>query len=243
MLIQKNSMAPKSLKAIKRLALSATALLALSGCMNGAGLEDMAAGQTRTMAHERFPIQVVSSNEEMSLMVPSNAAVLSQEDRARVSMFAASYRKGGHGELWLASPTGSENEAASNTALAEISKIFVEQGLSPAAVNMTTYHSAADNAPITIRYKVFDAQSPNCRRWNQNLATTPLNGASPNFGCSTQSNLAVMLDDPHDLVEPRGMTAADADRRSTVLTKYRNGEITSTERSADESGAVTKMDD
>ncbi|TNE36280.1 MAG: hypothetical protein EP347_11495 [Alphaproteobacteria bacterium] len=243
MLTQKNLNAPLSLKGIRRLALSAVAALALSGCMNGAGLDGMAAGQTRTMPHERFPIQVSSTNEEMSLMVPSNAVTLSPEDRARVSMFAASYRKGGHGELWLASPTGSSNEAASGAALAEISKVFVEQGLSPAAITMTTYHSSADNAPITLRFKVYDAHSPNCRRWDQNLAVTPRNGTSPNFGCATQSNLAAMLDDPHDLVEPRDMTPADADRRNTVVDKYRSGEPTATARGSEESGAVTKMDE
>ncbi|TNE58037.1 MAG: hypothetical protein EP340_06680 [Alphaproteobacteria bacterium] len=243
MLMQKKLAARLSAKIVKRLALSTVAVLALSGCMNGAGLEDMAGGQTRTMAHERFPIQVMSSNEEMSLMVPSNAVALSQEDRARVAMFAASYRRGGHGELWLASPKGSGNEAASDSALAAISKVFVEQGLSPAAINMTTYQSSADNAPITIRYKVYDAHAPSCRRWNQNLATTPLNGASPNFGCSAQSNLAAMLDDPHDLVAPRDMTAADADRRNTVVDKYRSGEPTATTRTTDESGTITKVDE
>lgn len=238
---KKNS--PRGSKSLKRLALSAVATLALAGCMNGAGLEDIASGQTRTMAHERFPIQVVSSNEEMSVMVPSSAVSMSQEDKARVATFAASYRKLGHGQVWVSAPSGSHNASASNKAVAEISKVLVAQGLSPSQVKMTTYHSTADNAPITVKYKVYDTKTSPCGHWNENVGVTPRNGATPNFGCSTQSNLALMVEDPHDLVAPRDMTAADADRRATVISKYRNGENTGTPRTASETGSVSNVDE
>jgi pilus assembly protein CpaD len=44
-----------------------------------------------------------------------------------------------------------------------------------------------------------------------------------NHGCSTQRNLAAMVDDPADLVQPRGETPAYTMRRTTVLEKYRSG--------------------
>ena len=45
-----------------------------------------------------------------------------------------------------------------------------------------------------------------------------------NLGCAYQRNLAAMVDNPADLVQPRGETPAYTARRSVVLDKYRKGE-------------------
>jgi pilus assembly protein CpaD len=49
-----------------------------------------------------------------------------------------------------------------------------------------------------------------------------------NLGCANQRNLAAMVENPADLVQPRGETPAWSGRRSTVLDKYRKGESTAT---------------
>jgi len=45
-----------------------------------------------------------------------------------------------------------------------------------------------------------------------------------NFGCATQRNLAAMVDNPADLVQPRGESPSYSARRSTVIDKYRKGQ-------------------
>jgi len=47
-----------------------------------------------------------------------------------------------------------------------------------------------------------------------------------NFGCATQQNLAAQIANPMDIVAPRGMSPIDAERRSTVITKWRAGTAT-----------------
>ena len=42
-----------------------------------------------------------------------------------------------------------------------------------------------------------------------------------NFGCASQRNLAAMVDNKADLVQPRGEVPPYSGRRSTVLEKYR----------------------
>jgi pilus assembly protein CpaD len=54
------------------------------------------------------------------------------------------------------------------------------------------------------------------------------NGQYYNFGCAHQRNLAAMVENPADLVQPRGDTPSYAGRRSVVLDKYRKGEGTAT---------------
>ena len=49
-----------------------------------------------------------------------------------------------------------------------------------------------------------------------------------NFGCAQQRNLAAMVENPDDLVEPRPEVPSYTGRRTTVLEKYRRGETTQT---------------
>ena len=49
-----------------------------------------------------------------------------------------------------------------------------------------------------------------------------------NFGCATQRNLAVMVANPSDLVQPRAETPAYTMRRTEGFDQYRKGEPTTT---------------
>jgi len=45
-----------------------------------------------------------------------------------------------------------------------------------------------------------------------------------NFGCANQRNLAAMVDNPSDLVQPRPETPAYTARRTAAFEKYRKGD-------------------
>jgi pilus assembly protein CpaD len=65
------------------------------------------------------------------------------------------------------------------------------------------------------------ADAPDCGQdWSQNLARNYQNTPYPNFGCSSQHNLAVMVANPGDLLGPRTMTPRDANRRDDMYGKY-----------------------
>jgi pilus assembly protein CpaD len=49
-----------------------------------------------------------------------------------------------------------------------------------------------------------------------------------NLGCATQRNLAAMIDNPADLVQPRSETYAYTARRNAAFEKYRKGDPTTT---------------
>jgi pilus assembly protein CpaD len=48
-----------------------------------------------------------------------------------------------------------------------------------------------------------------------------------NLGCAYQHNLAAMVANPEDFVQPRASTPSYAPRRQTVMEKYRKGEVPS----------------
>jgi pilus assembly protein CpaD len=49
-----------------------------------------------------------------------------------------------------------------------------------------------------------------------------------NHGCATQRNLAAMVDNPADLVQPRGEAPVYTARRTIVLDRYRQGQNSAT---------------
>lgn len=197
----------------------------------------------RSSVTEKYPVQVASAKDSLTIVVKPHVFALGQDDRGRVAQLAESYKHVGHGDIWVVAPTGSSNSAASIGAAAEIAKIMVEQGVKPRAIRMNSYQASAadDAAPITVQYKRYHAYTQSCGDWSDNLAYAPLNGTSKNFGCSAHSNLAALVEDPYDFVEPQDIDPADPSRRATVLSKYRAGVPTGTARSEDERGVVSDI--
>jgi pilus assembly protein CpaD len=100
--------------------------------------------------------------------------------------------------------------------------------------------AAAEEGAIRVGFVRYEAQPIKCgQRW-ENLAATRDNAVHENFGCAMAANIAAQVANPEDLIRPRDMTPADTGRRDTVLGKYRKGEITSSAKDAQASGAVSK---
>jgi pilus assembly protein CpaD len=95
--------------------------------------------------------------------------------------------------------------------------------------------------PVTLSFLNLSAVSPDCTTlgWPDNLGSSSRNTVWKSFGCSAQNNLAAMVANPRDLVEPRPMDDVDTTRRLKVIETYRKGQATQTTRKADESGSVS----
>ena len=53
---------------------------------------------------------------------------------------------------------------------------------------------------------------------------TYANQSYSQFGCSHTANLAAMIQDPRQLIQPYELTAPDSQRRQTIYDKYIEGE-------------------
>ena len=94
---------------------------------------------------------------------------------------------------------------------------------------------------VRLSYIRYQAHAEACGDWSVNLGSTSANQRSPNFRCATQHNLAAMVADPRDLVSPKPLDPNDAQRRLTVLEKYRKGETTVTAKAAEQSGSISQV--
>ena len=56
-----------------------------------------------------------------------------------------------------------------------------------------------------------------------------------------QHNLAAMVANLRDLIEPRGMTPRNSQRRDVIMDKYVRGETTIADKSKDEKAKVSEV--
>lgn len=216
-------------------------LLGLSALGACAGIPDPPEGRAIATAADRHQISVEQSTQNLDIPVASGDRTLAPQEHAALAEFAGQYLRYGHGPLVLSTPAGGANESAAAMLARQARMSLSEAGLSHAAMTAATYDaSGRDNAPIIVGFSRYEARAPECAPlWEQDLAHQSNNQPWESFGCATQANLAALIEDPHDLLAPRGETPRDSGRRDTVFQAYRAGEPTGATRSDDERARVS----
>jgi pilus assembly protein CpaD len=213
--------------------LRATALLA------AAGLAACAApfNGPQDVSDERlmFPITVAPHMETLRVPFSGSGWDVPPDMSGRLAAFTKDYLENGNGAISVTVPNG--DESARRYFASRLSELGV-----PAWRIMIGASDApsADNS-VELSFIRYAAEVAPCGDWSSNAADTASNMPMPNMGCASQHNLAAMVADPRDLVAPRGQDAADAQRRMTVLDKYRKGDSTPAETTAAQSGAVSEV--
>lgn len=207
-------------------ALSALASAALSGCSTLVNGRDEALSIA-----EEHPIAVDS--QVVTLTVALGDDGLSAVDSARVRAFADSYLAAGHGPVSVTSPTGSQGDRGAMQAAVDARSILDDAGVAADRVEQTGYLSGESKRQLVLSYVRYVATPSACGVWTGTMARDFKNLRSPNYGCAMQNNLAAMIADPRELVEPAGMTPADSNARTRMIDAYRKGAKTSSETDQD----------
>ncbi len=215
----------------------ATAAASLTGCRPGEEPGVHVASWAMVDARQRHPIVVTNEPAHLDLRVSSTAHGLSPGQRAQAIDFFRRYRGTGSdaGRLAVGVPSGGANDVAVVRALADLREIARDAGISDGNVSVRPYRPGRDaNAPIRMSYARFVAEGPECGLWPDNLADDRRNLPYANFGCAAQRNLAAQVSNPADLLGPRTVTPAAAERRDAVYEKYIAGKVTHADKSNDE---------
>tara|TARA_Y100000052_G_scaffold22006_1_gene22439 strand:- start:38788 stop:39468 length:681 start_codon:yes stop_codon:yes gene_type:complete len=195
-------------------------------------------GYPDRVSHE---IQVVEDTMVLEIRASDAEPGLPYYQVNKVKNFMADYKSRGHdhGPLVLSVPVGSPFAGQYEAGVQQALAIAYDYGVKD--VSRNDYNSnGSPEAPMILAFTAYRAIPPKCRSLASiNLSDTRSNDPQPTFGCATQANLAAMVADPADLLGIRRADPIDTLRRTEVLTKYRAGESTATERSQDESGAVS----
>ena len=216
------------------------------------GLSSLALGACATQPRMTEPvsssadlhhIEVEQTGSRMDIVVAPGDTALSAKTRSDVADFASVYLRVGHGAMIMSTPSGGDNSDSAGLMAQQTRLALADSGVPYPAIAGSTYDaSGVADAPIILTFTRFEAHAPTCAPiWEQDLAHQSDNRPWESFGCATQANLAAMIEDPHDLLEPRGEDPRDSGRRSTVMDAYRAGHQTASDRSADERVTISTV--
>ncbi|HKT53970.1 MAG TPA: CpaD family pilus assembly protein [Caulobacteraceae bacterium] len=185
---------------------------------------------------EQWAIAVNPSEDDV-LLAPHEAGLSEAQQAALVSLVRR-WRDGGGGPVMVKEPSGGQGQSYRSTAA--VQDALEALGVDQAQIRISGYDAGPrPGAPIVVGYTRYEAKGPECGRSWKGFTNTFHNKVNSNFGCANTANIAAMIANPADLIAPRTSEPADAGRRETVLTKYREGTITSTTKDTQASGSVS----
>ena len=184
----------------------------------------------------RHPIAIQEADRTVIVFVGRGRGGLSANQRSDVMGMAQTWLKEGTGGITIDMPTDTPNARAASESLREIQATFAAAGVPPRAVAVRQYRPEDPRhmAAIRLTYPKISATAGPCGLWPEDLGPSINNKGyfdnKPyyNLGCSNQRNLAAMVDNPSDLVQPREETPAYTPRRNIAFDKYRKGTSTTT---------------
>jgi len=185
---------------------------------------------------QRHPIVIQEASRTTEVFVGSGRGGLTTAQRADVLWLAQNWLREGTGGITIDMPAGTPNARTAQDSLREIRSILAAAGIPSHGVRVQSYHPNSPRLFATIRmsYPRITADAGPCGLWPNDIGPSIKNRdylenrQYHNFGCATQRNLAAMVDNPSDLVQPRPETPANASRRSMTFDKYRKGNPTAT---------------
>jgi pilus assembly protein CpaD len=186
---------------------------------------------------QRHPIIVSQEPTDLNLRVARGAQGLTPQQRSQVVDFLNKFRSGdaGNSKLSIGVPSASLNEVSALNAANDLRYLLRDYGMDDSRISVRPYPADGQaNAPVRMSYSRFIAQGPTCGNWPTNVGDDPRNLPYPNLGCATQRNFAAQVANPADLLGPRTMTPAVAERRDAAWEKFTKGESTITKKDADE---------
>jgi pilus assembly protein CpaD len=184
----------------------------------------------------RHPIALQEADRSVVIFVGHARGGLSASQRADVVGLARIWLQEGTGAINADLPVDTPNARAAAETFREVQALLSAAGVPPRGVAVRRYHPEDPRQMATIRltYPKISAVAGPCGLWPEDIGSSIKNKGyfdnKPyyNFGCSYQRNMAAMVDNPSDLVQPRSETPPDTMRRATGFDRYRKGNPTTT---------------
>ncbi|MEZ5922794.1 MAG: CpaD family pilus assembly protein [Hyphomicrobiaceae bacterium] len=212
----------RSARAIALAALVAVSTGGLSACrddVDGAPV----AGWSTIDPMVNHPIAVGVRPYQLSLELGDERQGLSRQQADDARRFFRRYRLQGATALVIDVP----EHARGSLAESQVQALLANEAVPARAVRYVPAGQYGDGGSITMAFETgYVAHPPECGYWPENLSESRENVPYWNFGCAQSRNLAMMVDNPNDLIGPRRTTARSSDRRDVVWRKYVGGEAT-----------------
>jgi pilus assembly protein CpaD len=229
-------------------------------CAQGAllaGLAAALAGCNTTVAYDtsenipndyraRHPIQIKEGKKTLTVFVGAGRGGLSPTQRAEVLAFAQNWKRDATGGITVDRPVGGPNERSASDTLKEALSILTQAGVPPNGIGVRPYNSGEKSGSLRLNYPLTVAEAGPCGLWPDDLGASYdakhfENKEYYNFGCASQRNLASMIAEPADLVQPRAEIPAYTAKRTTGVDKWRKGDSPATTYPDATKGAISDL--
>src|SRR6202166_80242 len=209
--------------------------VALGGCMDTT--REVTTARIPDDYRLRHPIAIQEADRSVVILVGHARGGLSADQRADVIGLARIWVSEGTGAIVADLPVDTQNARAAASSFREIRALLTASGVPSRAISLHRYHPDDPRTLATIRlsYPKITAVAGPCGLWPEDLGPSIKdrgyfeNKSYYNFGCAYQRNMAAMVDNPADLVQPRAETPAYTLRRTEGFDKYRKGTTTTTD--------------
>jgi pilus assembly protein CpaD len=167
----------------------------------------------------RHPIRFDARMETLDVEVPVGAEGLSPSQNVDVYRFLKRYKREANGRLVIQAPGLPRDPASMAQSLQGIQRHVVDAQIDYRLVRGKR-QPAGEVPVIRIGYERPVAVPPACDKWGENVGRNEARIPYPNWGCATQHNLAVMVDNARDLQRPQDSDPRSSERRSVTWSGY-----------------------
>lgn len=222
-----------------RLLLGSALTVTLAGCETYKQREVKVGPMFVTDAKGAHPITVARKTIEMKIPVRRGDYALSPEKKLELGGYIERFRRDGEGKIVVSAPSGQPNEGAAYRVLDDVREVMKTHGIVRNMVKLSPYTPKGDpEAPILIGFLGYEAKGPECGPLTRDMTSDKRNLPYEQLSCATQANMAAMIANPRDLVEPRDETPRSGERRDVMWEKYVKGESTESKKSADQKSTL-----
>ncbi len=192
--------------------------LLLGACEHHRGPDDvLAVGLSNPEL--RHPVGFTNHVETLDVEVPAGADGLSPGQHVDVYRFLHRFKREANGRLVIAVPAIPRDPSSMAQSLHGIQRHVAQAGIDYRLVRGKR-QPVAEVPVIRIAYKRPVAVPPICDKWGENVGRNEARIPYPNFGCATQRNLAVTVDNARDLQRPQDEDPRSSERRSVTWSSY-----------------------
>ena len=188
---------------------------------------------------DQYQVKTHDAPDQVGLTIHNEGLSAAQHDA--LAAFASRWRAAGGAGITLQVPSDVPDPASARNFVLAAESTLAVLGVPYDRIRTVSYAQGAAPKPLVLAsFSTVIADAPDCAAvpWG-NLSAVGSNAAYNRFGCTLAANLALQVADPRDLRGEVPLAPADSTRRMQILSNYRTGKTTASEKDAQASGAVS----
>lgn len=216
---------------VRRLSIRA-ALLALPLALGACNHTSTSGEITASIPNDyrlRHPIAIREADRTLVVFAGNGRGGLTATQRVDVMAFGQDWTREGTGSIIAELPVDTPNSRAAAESMREIRSLLTATGVPARGIVVKQYRPVDPRtfAAVRLIYPKVGAVAGPCGLWPDDLGPSIKdkgyldNKPYYNLGCANQRNLAAMVENPSDLVQPRPETPPYTARRATTFDIYK----------------------